>query len=216
MTGNLPTKLSKRAIDFFGEMQAARARLIFGVDATGSRHHAWDTACQLQAAMFMEAAKTGALEVQLVYYRGLDECRASAWTTDARELASTMSRVTCISGQTQIARIFAHVRKEHAQQEVGAAVFIGDMVEETPETLYDIVVGLPPVFIFQEGNNGHAAGVFKRIAELSKGAYSQFTPGSPRELNELLRAVAAFTVGGQAALADLRTDGARKLLEQLR
>ena len=39
---------------------------------------------------------------------------------------------------------------------------------------------------------------------------------SPSEFAELLCAVAAFTVGGQAALADLRTDGARKLLEQLR
>jgi hypothetical protein len=166
--------------------------------------------------MFMEAAKTGALQVQVAYFRGLDECRASVWTTDARELASTMSRVTCVSGQTQIARIFAHVRKEHAQQQVGASVYVGDMVEESPEALYDAIAGLPPVFVFQEGNNGYAAGVFQKIAELSKGAYSQFTPGSARELAELLRAVAAFTVGGQAALADLRTDGARKLLEQLR
>jgi hypothetical protein len=35
-------------------------------------------------------------------------------------------------------------------------------------------------------------------------------------LRELLQAVARFAVGGLTALADLRTDGARQLLGQLK
>ena len=57
----------------------ARGRLIFGLDATASRQPTWDTACQLQAEMFREATAVGGLELQLVFYRGLAECRASKW-----------------------------------------------------------------------------------------------------------------------------------------
>ena len=49
-----------------------RGRLIFALDATASRQPTWDTACQLQADMFREAAVIGGLNVQLVYYRGLE------------------------------------------------------------------------------------------------------------------------------------------------
>ena len=58
-----------------------RGRLIFALDATMSRQPLWDTACQLQADMFREAASVGGLEIQLVYYRGLGECRASPWVS---------------------------------------------------------------------------------------------------------------------------------------
>jgi hypothetical protein len=54
-------------------------RLIFALDATASRQPTWDTACQLQAEMFRETVAIGGLSVQLVYYRGLGECRASRW-----------------------------------------------------------------------------------------------------------------------------------------
>jgi len=37
-----------------------------------------------------------------------------------------------------------------------------------------------------------------------------------RELAELLRAVAVFATGGLTALSDLRSEGARKLLGQLK
>ena len=57
-----------------------RGRLIFALDATMSRQPTWDTACALQADMFREAASIGGLDIQLVYFRGLGECRASGWT----------------------------------------------------------------------------------------------------------------------------------------
>ena len=60
-----------------------RGRLIFALDATMSRQPTWDTACRLQADMFREAAAIGGLDVQLVYYRGLAECRASPWVARA-------------------------------------------------------------------------------------------------------------------------------------
>ena len=58
--------------------------------------------------------------------------------------------------------------------------------------------------------------IFREIARLTKGAYSQFRPGAERELAELLRAVAVFATGGLTALADLRSDAAVKLLGQMK
>jgi hypothetical protein len=51
---------------------------------------------------------------------------------------------------------------------------------------------------------------------LTRGAWARFDVGAAAKLGELLGAVAAFAVGGVNALADLRTDSARKLLGQLK
>ncbi len=100
-----------------------RGRLIFALDATMSRQPLWDTACQLQADMFREAAAIGGLDVQLVYYRGLAECRASRWVSQAERLAELMARIDCRGGHTQIGKVLAHARaRDRAQEGAGAGV----------------------------------------------------------------------------------------------
>src|SRR6476619_4846604 len=89
-----------------------RGRLIFALDATMSRQPTWDTACALQADMFKEAAATGGLDIQLVYFRGLNECGASPWVADSGKLATLMSRIQCRGGHTQIGKVLHHARKE--------------------------------------------------------------------------------------------------------
>jgi hypothetical protein len=161
--------------------------------------------------------KTGAVEIQLVYFRGVDECRASRWTADAQALAEAMRKVMCVSGYTQIGKALAHARKEHEQQAISAVALVGDAVEEKAGSLYDAAAGLGvPIFLFQEGDDARVRTVFQEVARLTKGAYCMFTPGAARELAELLRAVAAFAVGGLTALADQRNENARKLLQQLK
>ena len=212
----LPTGRSKQIASFLEKAQAARGRLVFCLDATASRQPTWDHACQLQSEMFTEAAKIGVLEIQLVYYRGLEEFRHSGWTTNAHELANQMSRITCLTGETQIARVLAHIRGEHARKPIGAAIFVGDCVEEERGVLYDAATGLPPLFLFQEGADPKAGLVFGELARLTRGAFVRLDSGAARELAELLRAVAAFAAGGMRALTDLRTEGARRLLTQLK
>src|SRR5712691_8728722 len=90
-----------------------RGRLIFALDATMSRQPMWDTACRLQGDMFAEAATVGGLDVQLVYYRGLSECRASRWVSDARQLGGLMEKIDCRGGHTQIGKILAHAKREN-------------------------------------------------------------------------------------------------------
>src|SRR5215468_7264490 len=112
-----------------------RGRLIFALDATMSRQPLWDTACKLQADMFHEAAAIGGLDVQLVYYRGLGECRASHWVSQAERLAALMVQIDCRGGHTQIGKIIAHAKRETQSNKVQALVFVGDAMEEKLDDL---------------------------------------------------------------------------------
>ena len=62
--------------------QAGRGRLVFAMDATMSRQPTWDMALALQTEMFDVVRDIGGLDVQLVYFRGAGECRASRWVAD--------------------------------------------------------------------------------------------------------------------------------------
>jgi len=75
-------------------------RLIFALDATASRNDTWDMACQLQGDMFKIVASIGGLNVQLVYYRDLSECRSSRWVTDTSGLTRLMTRIQCRAGSS--------------------------------------------------------------------------------------------------------------------
>jgi len=199
-----------------------RGRLIFALDATMSRQPTWDAACQLQADMFREAAAIGGLDVQLLYYRGLTECRASGWVSQPERLASLMERIDCRGGHTQIGRILGHARKETERQKVQALVFVGDAMEEAIDDLCAAAGALGllgvPAFMFQEGDDAIAEQAFREIARLTRGAYGRFAPGAAHELAELLRAAAAFAAGGMKALSDLsarKNVGAQRLLKQM-
>ena len=85
----------------------ARGRLVFALDATMSRQPTWDMACALQADMFREAAALGSLDIRLVYYRGLNECRATGWISDSGQLAKLMGKIDCRGGNTQIGKVLA-------------------------------------------------------------------------------------------------------------
>jgi hypothetical protein len=198
-----------------------RGRLIFALDATMSRQPTWDAACQLQGEMFREAAAIGGLEVQLVYYRGLNECRASGWIADGTRLASLMSGVSCRGGLTQIGKILAHARRETEKMKAQALVFVGDAMEEQVDHLCAAAgeLGLRgvPAFMFQEGNDPAVEQAFREIARLTRGAYCRFDVGAAHQLRELLRAAAAYAAGGMRALSDLsrRGAGAQALLRQM-
>jgi hypothetical protein len=200
-----------------------RGRLVFALDATMSRQPTWDEACRLQADMFAEAAAVGGLDVQLVYYRGLSECRASRWVSDARMLGALMEKIHCRGGHTQIGRVLLHARRECEQSRVQALVFVGDAMEEAIDDLCAAAgeLGLlgVPAFMFQEGDDPVAEQAFREIARLSRGAYCRFDVGAAHQLAELLRAAAAYAAGGMKALADLsarRSAGAQRLLAQMR
>ncbi len=187
-------------------MREGRGRLVFAMDATASRQPSWDRAARIQAEMFREAAALGGLDVQLVYYRGYDECRASKWVREAEELLRLMRQVSCLGGYTQIGRVLGHVVEETARGKVNAAVFVGDCFEESADQVCRRAGELGalgvPVFVFHEGADATALTVFPQVAKLSGGAYCRFDASSPHQLRELLSAVAVFAAGGRKALTD--------------
>jgi hypothetical protein len=197
----------------------ARGRLIFALDATMSRQPAWDLACELQGQMFDAAAAVGGLSVQLVYFRGIGESRASPFVANARALRDLMIKIECRGGNTQIRKVLAHVRREAEKRPVAALAFIGDAMEENPDQLCQLAgeIGLLGVraFMFHEGKDPAAERTFREIARLTGGAYLPFNTASAGELRSLLDAVATYAAGGLKALAKSKGAGAQLLLPQL-
>jgi hypothetical protein len=235
MTKNEPTARSNSEIDpthsdidaFLAEMTATKTsgvagtgRLIFALDATMSRKETWDMACHLQGEMFHTVSSIGGLNVQLVYYRDLSECRASRWVTDTNHLAKLMTKIDCRAGHTQISKVLAQAKRETAVLKVSALVFVGDAFEEEEDEVFPIAHELAragvPVFMFQEGDARPVEQVFREIATITGGAYCRFDSGSAAQLGQLLKAVAVFAVGGKAALAASKDAEAIKLLGQLK
>ena len=132
-------------------------RLLFAMDATMSRQPTWDMALGLQAEMFRAVKDVGGLSVQLVYFRGYDECRSSRWVADPEAMARLMTTVSCQGGNTQIGKVLTHARREMEKERVHALVYVGDCMEENIDALCAqagelALLGLP-LFLFQEGND---------------------------------------------------------------
>jgi hypothetical protein len=201
------------------ETVGGRGRMIFALDATMSRQPTWDTAQKLQGEMFEEAAKVGGLDVQLAYFRGFNECRASRWVSDARALRDLMTQIDCRGGHTQIGKILTHARRETAKRKVNVLVFVGDALEEKIDDLAAKAgeLGLLGVkaFVFQEGRDGLVERGFREIARLTGGAYARFDVSAAGELSRLLRAAAVYAAGGVKALAKGGAE-ARLLLAQIK
>ena len=209
----LPTTSSAHEVaDFLSKVAAypavnsGQGRLIFALDATASRQPTWDKACHIQGEMFTETANLGGLNIQLVWYRGMGEFDAEPWLNKGADLLQRMNTVFCAGGITQIGRVLNHAIQETRKHRINAVVFVGDCMEEEPKELFGLagqlgVLGVP-VFIFHEGAEPLAAGTFREIAHLSRGAYCSFDAGSAQQLKELLSAVAVYAAGGRKALED--------------
>lgn len=212
-TGNVSKTATNAEVDAFVRKMAMtpaspasgeRGRLIFALDATASREPTWDRACQIQGCMFQEAGSAGGLEIQMAYYRGFGEFRASEWLADSAQLVRRMTGVFCLGGQTQIAKVLKHAIAEANARKVNAVVFVGDCMEESVDELCRLagelgILGVP-TFVFQEGDEPIAARAFRQIARLTGGAHCRFDSSSADQLRDLLSAVAVFAAGGRKAL----------------
>jgi hypothetical protein len=228
---SLPTRSDSGAIDQFIRQvrtlpqRSGRepGRVIFALDATASREPTWDQASHLQSELFLSASSLGGLSIQLCYFRGYREFKATRFVEQTDQLVQLMNGVGCLGGMTQIERLLEHALVETRVRPVKAVIFIGDCCEEPVDPLCHAAGELgmlrTPVFMFQEGDDPHARRVFEQISKLSGGAYAPFDRSSPQMLRELLGAVAVYAAGGAKALADHsgRSSAAvRRLTQQLR
>jgi len=194
-------------------------RLIFALDATMSRQPTWDQAVTIQASMFDAVGKAGGLSVQLVYFRGIDECRASKWVINAAALRDLMLGIQCLGGQTQISKVLDHANRETTKAKISVLVFIGDAIEENIDLLCQRAgeLGIKNVrcFFFQDGHDVGVENGFREMARLTGGAYFRLGPDSAKELAELLGAIAVYARGGLKALSNSGRREARLLLDQM-
>jgi orotidine-5'-phosphate decarboxylase len=197
-----------------------KGRLILALDATMSRQPTWDLACELQAQMFDAVGKTGKLDVQLVYFRGFGECRASRFVADTNALKELMIKIQCRGGRTQIGKVLSHALKETGREKVNALVYIGDAMEEEVDDLAakagELGLHGVPIFAFQEGHDGAAESAFRELARLTKGAWFRFDRNSAATLSRLLSAVAVYATGGLKALEARGRPEDRQMIEHLK
>ena len=226
----LRTKSDKQSIDQFihqvrklPKQGRGQGQLIFALDATASREATWDEACHLQSELFVAARDLGGLAIQLCYYRGFGEFKATGFVTETGQLLSLMNGVSCLGGRTQVSRVLAHAVKETRAKAVKAVVFIGDCCEEPVDELCHTAGELgmlrTPVFMFHEGDDAHARAVFQQVSKLSGGAYAPFDRNSPQVLKDLMAAVAVYASGGTRALQDFSSRSSlevRRLTRQIR
>ncbi|MEO9522176.1 VWA domain-containing protein [Marinobacter alexandrii] len=226
----LRTKSDKQSIEqFIHQVQklpkggGVKGRLIFALDATASREATWDEACHLQSELFLAAQDLGGLAIQLCYYRGFREFKATGFVTETGQLLGLMNGVSCLGGRTQISRVLAHAVNETRTQPVKAVVFIGDCCEEPVDELCHTAGELgmlrTPVFMFHEGDDAHARAVFQQVSKLSGGAYAPFDRNSPQMLKDLMAAVAVYASGGAKALEDFSSRSSpevKRLTKQIR
>jgi len=109
------------------QLNGERGRLIFALDATASRQRTWNQAMSLTTDMFTQTRGLGQLDVQLVFYRGYDECRSSKWLSSADKLILMMRKVSCLAGHTQIHRVLNHSIAECREKQVGKYRCIGKL-----------------------------------------------------------------------------------------
>lgn len=188
-----------------------RGRVIFAVDATASREHAWHIARDLQAKMFLEAGSVATLTLQLVFYGG-GVCRKSRWASRGEELARWMNAIQCEAGKTQIEQVLRHALSEHEKAPVQAVTFIGDAQEESLEVLAALADKLGaagvPLQMFQEGDNVSVRKAFRLLALKTGGTYSAFNPAVPQTIKRLsaqLNEIARVAVASVAAIETRRS-----------
>ena len=209
--------LNKLAATPSAHAAETRGRLLFAMDATASREPTWDSACQIQGDMFAETATLGGLDVQLAYYRGYKDFRATPWVSTSSNLIPYMTKVRCLGGQTQVERLMRYAVRETAKRKINALVFVGDCLEEDIDQVCTVAGELGmlgvPCFMFQEGAEPTATRAFKQIATLTRGAYRHFDASSAAQLRDLLAAVAVYAAGGRRALSDYSKGKAAPILQ---
>ena len=179
------------------------------MDATASREPTWDRACRIQGEMFEATAALGGLDIQLVYYRGFGECKASRWVAmrgaicaghDARSLRRRRDA-------DRAGARHAMARDRPAQGERAGLRRRRDRGEASTR-LCRAGRRARPARRARSSSSTKAAtrsrgAPSRQIARLTKGAYCPFDSSSAEHAaGPALRAVATFAAGGRLALED--------------
>jgi hypothetical protein len=177
------------------------AKLVFAVDATGSRAVEWDAARRLTDVLFK--ALPGELDIALAVHGGGKLHTFTEFLSDGGKLRKIAARIQCLGGATRLLDILAHTLKIGG---VGTVLYIGDSFEESAIKAVQLADALKEqgtrvIILFdRRGSEGFrdesTEDVFAAIAERTGGAVLPFDISALGKLRDLVAAVAVLAVGG--------------------
>src|SRR5271168_3731227 len=169
------------------------AKLVFAVDATGSRAVEWDAARRLTDVLFK--ALPGELDIALAVHGGGEVHTFTEFLSDAAKLRKIAARICCKTGGTRLLDILAQVLQTEG---VGVVVYIGDSFEESAIKAVQLADALKEqgtrvIILFdRRGSEGFGdestEDVFAAIAGRTGGAVLPFDISALGKLRDLLAA----------------------------
>ncbi|MCR6481064.1 hypothetical protein NU688_33240 [Variovorax sp. ZS18.2.2] len=192
-----------------------RPRLVFGMDATGSREATWASAKRITDRMF--EVIPGALDIALAVHGGNRLHTFSAFGSEVEIFRAMASRVRCESGETRLCEL---MRCTLGAGGVRVMSYIGDAFEEDEGEALALADRMRlrgiKVIMLADHADPETLRVFEEIANRTGGALLDFRGSQSRLMGEVLKGVAQLAIGGQAMLAGGTSAGARLLLSHLK
>jgi len=152
-------------------------RLLFAMDATGSREPSWQIAQTITLRLFQKIPAE--LEIALAHFGGGRLREVTPYTQDANTFVNKVKQVECEYGGTSINAVLAEAAKTKGLK---ALVLISDCFEENSETAYDLAKQLKlsgvKCFIFHDRTSAEygydvrtARKVFATIIDITGGHF---------------------------------------------
>jgi hypothetical protein len=202
-------------------------RVILALAAESRDEFVWDRIRTLASEIF--AAPVG---VKFAYFGRegplqIRPCITTNWITDADDWADIVDRgrARCVCGcYIQTGDILEQALRETRQASVQAVVIVGDFygdLEDAVATAKALRAAGTRLFLFQQGRSDSTELAFRKLAEVTGGAYHRFNPHVERvaeRLPEMLEAISHFALGGIDGMTALEARGnesAALLLEQM-
>lgn len=205
---------------FAAATEARRPRLVFAIDATGSRQATWDNAKKIIDSMF--TALPGEVDIALAVHSGNEVSKFTDFSSDVARFRHEAKSVLCKPGRTQLCEVM-----QKALENTGIKVFIyvGDAFEESDAAAYELgdefkARGIRAIMMHDESSQANPAArtVFEEIARRTGGVCCDFRSADLGGMKDILQAVAVLAAGGIKLLEQKRAQlpGAAKLLPFLK
>jgi hypothetical protein len=190
----------------------------------------WERAKVLERQMF-EAATGSGLQMKFAFYaqdneKGVRGCKITRrWVTDPDDMAALMDRNECSCGcYVHICSVLRQAVKENADRPMRAVVIVGDAFHDREDFLTEAALAAnqlrrqgTQVFLIQQGDDPATAHRLQYLQRVSAAAYFKFDPKTQQQqFAEMLKAVSAYSVGGEEAVKATGGQAANLLLEHLK
>lgn len=189
------------------------------IDATASRQHSWEAAKKIQRKLFARVSGNDRMLLRLVVMRGY-RAEDHGWQSDSEALGRKIDRLSVEGGDTRIERSLRAFVRDPQGYKPAALILIGDCCEERTDDVLDAARDLARngirVYAFHENalgsgerrrNSEAAEGLFRKVAQITGGAFAKFGENMP--LEDLCEAVAVYCAGGDQAIKALGHNGNR-------